>query len=87
MRGSAQALDLTISNVKGMPHPQLGRRRRGRWRRIPFVIGGPALAVTLISGPSFASLGVVTCPEAVTDPEHLMGHLADAFEEVSALGG
>lgn len=85
VKGS-KALDMTISNVKGMPlRSWVGGVES--LETVPFVIGGPALSVTLISGPSFASLGVVTCPEAITDPEVLVQHFEKAFEEVSALAG
>ena len=81
---SLKAIDLSISNVKGMP--------LRNWvagvevlDTIPFLVGGPAIAATLLSGPDHATLGVVTCPEAVTDPLHLMDRIAEGIAEVSAL--
>ena len=54
---------------------------------MPFLIGGPAVAATLLSGPSHATLGLVTCPEAIPDPEHLVARLDEAFADVRALAG
>lgn len=82
---NARALDLTLSNVKGIPiRTWVGGVEA--LETIPFVIGGPAVSITLLSGAS-PTIGVVTCPEAVTDPELLVRHLADAVAEVSALAG
>lgn len=80
------ALDLTLSNVKGMPL----RSWVGGVEvldTVPFVIGGPALVITLVSGAAGATIGVNSCPEAITDPASLMRHLADGFAEVRALAG
>jgi hypothetical protein len=81
---SVKAIDLSISNVKGMP--------LRNWvagvevlDTIPFIVGGPAIAATLLSGPNGATLGVVTDPECVADPAHLMARLAEGIAEVAAL--
>ena len=82
----AGSLDLTLSNVKGIPiRSWVGGVEA--LETIPFVIGGPAASITLLSGATHATIGIVTCPEAVTDPERLVQHLATAVEEVSALAG
>ena len=77
-------LDLSLSNVKGMPVRT--------WiagvevlDTVPFIVGGPALCITLISGAGLATLGVVTCPEAIPDPALLMRRLEEGIAEVSAL--
>ena len=82
---SMHALDLSVSNVRGAPVRQ--------WvagvevlDTLPFLAGSGALSVTLVSGAEHASLGVVTCPVAITDPEQLMARLAEGFAEVAALG-
>jgi WS/DGAT/MGAT family acyltransferase len=81
---SMGGIDLSLSNVKGMP--------LRNWiagvevlDTVPFIVGGPALCITLISGPALASLGVVTCPEAVPDPDLLMQRLEEGIAEVSSL--
>jgi diacylglycerol O-acyltransferase len=82
---SMEGIDLTLSNVKGMP--------LRAWiagvevlDTVPFIVGGPALCITLISGAGGqATLGVVTCPEAIPDPEVLMQRLAEGIADVSAL--
>jgi hypothetical protein len=81
---SLKGIDLSLSNVKGMP--------LRNWiagveilETTAFLIGGPAVAMTLISGPEHSTLGVVTCPEAVTDPEHLMDRVSEGIAQVSAL--
>jgi WS/DGAT/MGAT family acyltransferase len=81
---SMGGIDLSLSNVKGMP--------LRTWvagvevlDTVPFIIGGPALCITLISGPGLASLGVVTCPDAVPDPERLLQRLEEGIAEVGAL--
>jgi WS/DGAT/MGAT family acyltransferase len=83
---SVQSLDLSLSNVKGIPIRN--------WiagvevlDTMPFIVGGPAIGATLVSLPEHATLGVVTCPEAITDPEHLMARIAEAIDEVCALAG
>jgi hypothetical protein len=85
VRGAA-GLDLSLSNVKGMPI----RNWIGGVEALetaPFLIGGPAVAATLVSGPGHATLGLVTCPEAIGDPERLVARLDEAFAEVVALSG
>jgi diacylglycerol O-acyltransferase len=83
---SVKSLDLSLSNVKGMP--------LRNWiagvevlDTMPFIVGGPAIGATLVSLPDHATLGVVTCPEAIPDPERLMARIAEAIAEVSALHG
>lgn len=80
MRG----FDLSLSNVKGVPFRS--------WvagvevlDTMPFLIGGPAVSVTLVSGPQHASVGIVTCPEAVTDPAVLLARIEQGFADVTAL--
>jgi diacylglycerol O-acyltransferase len=81
---SVKSLDLSLSNVKGMP--------LRNWiagvevlDTTAYIVGGPAIGATLISLPDHASLGVVTCPEAIPDPERLMARIAEGIAEVSAL--
>jgi diacylglycerol O-acyltransferase len=81
---SMNGIDVTLSNVKGMP--------MRAWiagvevlDTVPFIVGGPALCITLISGPGHATLGVVSCPEAIPDPDVLMRRLEEGIAEVSAL--
>ena len=75
-----------MSNVKGMPvRNWIGGVEA--LETIPLVVGGPAVSITLVSGPAYATIGVVTCPEAITDPEHLVERLSDALAEVCALRG
>ena len=84
-RGAA-GLDMSVSNVKGMPlRNWIGGVEA--LETIPLVVGGPAVSITLVSGPSYATIGLVTCPEAITDPEHLVERLAEALAEVCALAG
>ena len=81
---SVKGIDLSLSNVKGMPlRNWIGGVEA--LETVPFLIGGPAVAVTLLSGPSYATIGIVTCPEAITDPEHLVDRLAEALAEVCSL--
>ena len=81
---SLQSIDVSISNVKGMP---LRNWIAGVevFDTFPFLVGGPAIAATLLSGPTHATLGVVTDPETIGDPEHLMARIAEGLAEVSAL--
>jgi WS/DGAT/MGAT family acyltransferase len=81
---SVKSLDLSLSNVKGMP--------LRNWiagvevlDTTAYIVGGPAIGATLVSLPDHATLGVVTCPEAIPDPEHLMARIAEGIAEVSAL--
>ncbi len=82
--GAMKGIDVSVSNVKGMPVRNwvAGVEILDTY---PFLIGGPAVAATLLSGPERAILGVVTCPEAVPDPEHLMHRFAEGIAEVAAL--
>ncbi len=84
MAKAMHALDLSVSNVRGAPMRQ--------WvagvevlATLPFLAGSSALAISLVSGGGHATLGVVTCPEAIRDPENLMARLAEGIAEVSAL--
>jgi WS/DGAT/MGAT family acyltransferase len=83
---SVKSLDLSLSNVKGMP--------LRNWiagvevlDTTAYIVGGPAIGATLVSLPDHASLGVVTCPEAIPDPERLMARIAEGIADVSALAG
>lgn len=80
----SKGFDLSLSNVKGIPlrHWIAGVETLDS---LPFLVGGPAVAATLVSLPTHANLGVATCPEAVRDPERLMDHLDRAIREVAAL--
>ncbi len=82
---TARGVDLSLSNVKGMPVRNWIAGVEAL-ETAPFLIGGPALAATLVSGPTHATLGLVTCPEAVRDPEHLVARLEQAFGEVIGIG-
>jgi hypothetical protein len=83
-KATLAGVDLQISNVQGIPvrYWVAGIESLGG---MSFPTGGPGLSMTFISSRGRASLGITTCPDDTTDPEHLAERLAEGFAQVAAL--
>ena len=84
-KATLQGVDMQISNVQGIP--------RRYWvagveslAGMSFPTAGPGLSMTFITHRGRADLGFTTCPDSITDPEHLAARIREGFDEVAALG-
>ena len=83
-KATLQGVDMQISNVQGIP--------RRYWvagveslAGMSFPTAGPGLSMTFITNRGRADLGFTTCPDSITDPEHLAARIREGFSEVAAL--